>query len=106
MPTLRKRISRYPVAEKITPETVALYKRCIEIMAEGKDEIFEADGGRRREFIDARLALHQGLGLKPWHYDVLWVAPDRPRHAWEDADRYTLAQELRQALHEVLEAEP
>jgi hypothetical protein len=100
MPTNRTRRRRtpHPDLPRITPELVKLYKRILEIRAAGLDDIWEDQGGRKREMYDARAELHRGLGLNPWHYSPTDVALDGPPNADEDPERHALAQELRRAL--------
>ena len=99
MPTNRTPIER-PIQARITPELVEMYRRCLEIIEDGDDDVWEADGGRQREFHDVSLALHVGLGQKPWDYSVFSVSLNGPPRSWEYRDRHERAQQLRRALHE------
>lgn len=62
---------------RITSEIVALYRHVIEL--KGGGDAWEDEGGTRRAYLDASLALHVALGRKPWDYDVEWCSePDPP----------------------------
>ncbi len=69
MPTTRKPTRRPPRGPHITPEAIELFRRVCEI-EDSSDDIGE-DDGKRRTWLDARLALHVALGLQPWDCDVL-----------------------------------
>src|SRR5690242_1476622 len=103
MPTKRRPIAR-STRPRITPELVELYRRCLEIIEAGQDEAWEDEGGRRRELLDAHVALMSGLGLRPWHYSPLWVSLDGPPAPHADPERHALAQQLRRALEAALDS--
>ena len=65
MPTNRVRIKR-AVRSRVTDEAIALLRFCEEIVATGQDETFEDEGGRRREYLDAHVALDSAVGVKLW----------------------------------------
>jgi hypothetical protein len=50
------------MAKMMTPEMVTIFVRCEQIIEDGHDELWEDQGGRRREFLDANEALRKLLG--------------------------------------------
>jgi hypothetical protein len=60
--TKRRPINR-PVRRRITPEVVELFATGFDIAVAGADKTWEAQGGRRREFLDTCNALDAALGL-------------------------------------------
>jgi hypothetical protein len=67
---------RPPPGGRITPEAIALFRQLRNIQLAGHDEIWEQAGGRRREFIDGCVELHDQLGRRPWQTDVMDVGAD------------------------------
>jgi hypothetical protein len=65
---------------QITPEILQLFRRCLEMQANEDSEIWEANGGRRREYLDAWLALQQSLGLPPWHISPCDIDGPKPAY--------------------------
>jgi hypothetical protein len=99
LPRARKRKAR------ITPEVVALFKRAIAIEKDGDDEVWEADGGRCREYLDTSNQLRRLLGVRIWEPSVLDAAADMdlsgvPEHMLAG---WTRAMRLRRALEAALE---
>lgn len=98
MATKRRPIER-PFRARITPELIELWRRIRAIQAADLDEVWEDAGGRRREYLDATVELHGGLGLTPWHDSPAEVASEGPPPAWDNGS-YTIAQQWRRALEE------
>jgi hypothetical protein len=72
MPTVRTPINRRHLqGTYITPEMVQLYARASAIRRAGKHEVWEENGGRRREWHNCRVELHRMLGRKLWQHDVI-----------------------------------
>ena len=97
MPTKRRAVER-PLAVRLTPETVETFRRIEAIAAAGQHDLWEAEGGRRREWLDLHIALARALGLTPWHYLPTDVASEGGPGLWEDPERHSLAQRWRRAL--------
>lgn len=106
MPSKRTPIDR-PLVARITPEAVALFRQIEEILAAGLDETWEAEGGRRRECLDAEVRLHGLLGIQPWDEEPNHCSSNGPPPEWckgERAERYKKAQAWRRALEEASNA--
>src|SRR5262249_15407925 len=67
MPTRRTPIDRARRVQ-ITPAMVALWKRGQEILATKAEQKWEEEGGRRREFLDLAVELHELLDRRPWEF--------------------------------------
>jgi hypothetical protein len=65
MPTRRTPIDRGRRVQ-ITPAMVALWKRGQAILATKAEQKWEEEGGRRREFLDLAVELHELLDRRPW----------------------------------------
>jgi hypothetical protein len=72
MPTRRTPIDRGRRVQ-ITLAMVALWKRGQEILATKAEQKWEEEGGRRREFLDLAVELHELLDRRPWEVDVFYV---------------------------------
>jgi len=72
MPTRRTPIDRGRRVQ-VTPAMVALWKRGQEILATKAEQKWEEEGGRRREFLDLAVELHELLDRRPWDVDVFYV---------------------------------
>lgn len=61
---------------KTTVEMLDLYALVRSIEQTGQDEIWEVDGGRRREYFDLQVELHRLLGRRIWeaHFFSAWLA--------------------------------
>ena len=57
---------------------VALWKRGQEILATKAEQKWEEEGGRRREFLDLAVELHELLDRRPWEVDVFYVDAMKP----------------------------
>src|SRR5437899_236414 len=77
MPTRRKPIDRGRRVQ-ITLAMVALWKRGQEILATKAEQKWEEEGGRRREFLDLAVELHELLDRRPWEVDVFYVDAMKP----------------------------
>ncbi|MHC2839798.1 hypothetical protein [Bradyrhizobium diazoefficiens] len=77
MPTTRTPINRTSHA-RISPEATALFERGLDIQSCGDDDFWEADGGKRAEYIEINNRLHEMLNLKPWHPSPLDVYGEPP----------------------------
>jgi hypothetical protein len=99
VPTRRTPLNRSQHA-RIGPEAVRLWRLIVEITESDAGERWEEDepAGRRREMLDAEVALISLLGLSPWHYLPSNVSPEGPPQPWQDPERHALAQQLRRAL--------
>jgi hypothetical protein len=72
MPTGRRPLNRARDGRvRITREMGLLYVRAVEIQRTGKHEKLEHEGGKRREYLDVRSALHRALDRRPWQRNVL-----------------------------------
>ena len=56
---------------RVTPAALQLYQRCREIEATGCNEFWEQDGGRRREYLNAKGELRRTLGMFPHQFSPL-----------------------------------
>jgi hypothetical protein len=65
MVTTRTPIARELKTHRITPEAIELFGRGFDIQVAGADKTWEAEGGRRREFLDTINALNATFGLLP-----------------------------------------
>jgi hypothetical protein len=74
---------------EITPEHLRLWNRLHGIIGEGGDEVWESEGGRRREYLDACVELHALLGLKPWNEMAIDAADPEPPEWMTDAHHRT-----------------
>src|SRR5207245_10334054 len=74
MPTRRTPIDRGRRVQ-ITPAMVVLWKRGQEILATNAEQKWEEEGGRRREFLDLAVELHELLDSRQWDVDVLTRMP-------------------------------
>jgi hypothetical protein len=84
---------------RVTDEAIEAFRLCEEIVAAGDDELFEDEGGRRHEYLEAHRALVCALGLKPWEASPVDV--DEEPCSWSGnlyADSWSRAQELRREL--------
>ena len=100
MPLKRRKAKARNV--QITDEIVQLFQRCLEIRSFDDDQFWEAEGGRRHEYIEAKLALHLRLYLHPWECSPVDVesreAPNYgANHEWWLASWHR-ARELRAEL--------
>jgi hypothetical protein len=84
MPTRRTPIDRRRV--QITPAMVALWKRGQEILATKAEQKWEEEGGRRREFLDLAVELHELLDRRPWEFDVFYVDAIKPSDDHDQGD--------------------
>lgn len=108
MPTKRRPIGRKPTT-RITPELVRLYTRVRQIAEEEGEnlhDLWEDQGGRRGEYLDAYWGLHFALGLAPWECnptDVHDTDPNEPAppggQLWRES--WPKAQELCAELEEL-----
>jgi hypothetical protein len=85
----------------ITDEVVALFRKCCEIQKYGDQDFWAEDGGRRREYLDAKSELHSLLKLPPWHAsplstDLAGPAPYNDGGCW--AMTRPTALEMRRAI--------
>jgi hypothetical protein len=87
-------------AHRITPRVLELWVLCTAIQESGADELWEDEGGRHREYLDAQLELDSLLGLGPWAVSPLEVH-DGPS-PWPDGSMGAMtwagAQELRREI--------
>ena len=97
MPAKRTPLNRAQ-RTRITSEAVQAYIRGREIWDSGDGDRWEKDGGRCREMLDAIVALHHALGLRPWEESPAEVGDD-PRPTWAN-DLWERAQELRRLLED------
>ena len=88
---------------RITSEAVALFLLVEEIEAAGAGETWEDEGGRRREMLDAEVAMARLLELKPYNFLPTEVDTPEPP-AWLHSgnhddwrDSYRLRQKLLKA---------
>ena len=105
MPTKRVPLHRSLKPRRITPRAVALWRVIQEIEAEDGDRDWEDEGGRRREYLDARGELNLLLGIKPWQSSPARVHdPEPPK--WMTAGNLLAADQWREAwkLRQALEA--
>jgi hypothetical protein len=66
-------------SRQVTPEAVELFRRCRGIEDAGLCDRWEEFGGRRREYLEARVLLQSLLGLLPGDENVMDAAdPDPP----------------------------
>ena len=66
----------------ITDQVVALFRKCCEIQKYGDEEFWAEDGGRRREYLNAKSELDSLLHLRPWEVSPVDVnGPECPRAA-------------------------
>jgi hypothetical protein len=49
-----------------------------EILATKAEQKWEEEGGRRREFLDLAVELHELLDRRPWEVDVFYVDAMKP----------------------------
>ena len=70
-------------------EMLDLYARVRAIEQAGQNEIWEVDGGRRREYFDLQVELHRFLGRQIWETHVFQRGPHSPAASdvakWENA---------------------
>jgi len=85
MPTRRTPIDRGRWVQ-IAPAMVALWKRGQEILATKAEQKWEEEGGRRREFLDLAVDLHELLGRRPWEVDVFYVDAMKPSDDQDQGD--------------------
>jgi hypothetical protein len=85
MPTRRTPIDRGRRVQ-ITPAMVALWKRGQEILATKAEQKWEEEGGRRREFLDLAVELHELLDRRPWEVDVFYVDAMKPSDDQDQGD--------------------
>jgi hypothetical protein len=65
---------------------VALWKRGQEILATKAEQKWEEEGGRRREFLDLAVELHELLDRRPWEVDVFYVDVMKPSDDQDQGD--------------------
>jgi hypothetical protein len=82
-------------AVHITDEALRLYRWAKSIEESGDSEIWESEGGRKREFLNISGALDELLGLQLWDSPLLSENVQRDPVSWP----------LRQALEEAAMAE-
>jgi hypothetical protein len=70
---------------RITPEMIAMFRRAVAIQAAGLDQIWEQDGGRRREFLDAESALDRLLDLELFETNPLAARREEPPRWMKEA---------------------
>src|SRR5262245_6587829 len=63
-----------------------LWKRGQEILATKAEQKWEEEGGRRREFLDLAVDLHELLGRRPWEVDVFYVDAMKPSDDQDQGD--------------------
>jgi hypothetical protein len=85
MPTRRKPIDRGRRVQ-ITLAMVALWKRGQEILATKAEQKWEEEGGRRREFLDLAVELHELLDRRSWEVDVFYVDAMKPSDDQDQSD--------------------
>ena len=85
MPNRRTPIDRGRRVQ-ITPAMVALWKRGQEILATKAEQKWEEEGGRRREFLDLAVELHELLDRRPWEFDVFYVDAIKPSDDQDQGD--------------------
>jgi hypothetical protein len=85
MPARRTPIDRGRRVQ-ITPAMVVLWKRGQEILATKDEQKWEEEGGRRREFLDLAVELHELLDRRPWEVDVFYVDAMRPSGDQDQGD--------------------
>src|SRR5215470_6627047 len=71
---------------RITPAMVTLWKRGQEILATKAEQKWEEEGGRRREFLDLAVELHELLDRRPWEVDVFYVDAMKPSNDQDQGD--------------------
>jgi hypothetical protein len=82
------------LAELVTPTAIALFRLCREIQDAGQQDTWEHQGGRAREYSNARVELHSLLGRLPADVNVMSAAnPEAPSYCDPDHD-YETAHEL------------
>jgi hypothetical protein len=82
MGTKRMPVGR-PPRSHITPQAVELFKRGMLLQFLDLDQIWEEDGGRRREYHQVCVALRIALGMKPlWEPCPLEVDEDGTLPGW------------------------
>lgn len=103
MPTKRQFATRTP-QHQITSRAVDLFIKAIELEATGLHDTPEPEG-RQREYYNISGALHNELGLRPWHENVLDVdlsEPDLiPGRGW-GSKFYDPARDLRAQLEQAV----
>jgi hypothetical protein len=78
MPTRRTPLNRRQKSY-ITHEAVELFELCDAIEEAGFDDIWEQEGGRRREYLNAWFKLNEILHVRSWEYGpVVACCPDPP----------------------------
>ncbi|MBR1241584.1 hypothetical protein JQ620_15755 [Bradyrhizobium sp. AUGA SZCCT0274] len=66
---------------QITPEAVELFRKILEIISAGDDDVWEEDDppGRRRKFQETEEALNRALGrTHPWEESITYALSDDP----------------------------
>jgi hypothetical protein len=97
---MKPKLKRF--AELITPTTIELFRRLREIEDAGLHRTWEDDGGRQREWHDARVELHSLLGRLPADVNVMDAAnPEAPSYC-DPLHDYKTAHALYIALEEQL----
>jgi hypothetical protein len=86
----------------ITPRAVYLFRLLIEIEDAEDDKFWEEDGGRQREYCDARVELHHLLGRDPAQVNVMDALDGEPPDYCDKFHDYPGAHALRVALEEYL----
>ena len=54
----------------ITARAVVLYKHILSLLDDGREDVWEEDGGTQREFSNTKVELHVLLGRKPWQAPI------------------------------------
>ena len=85
------------IKRRISIIAIFAFQRAQEIENAYTDDIWEEDGGRRREYLNAITVLHRELGLQPWQYGPISVI-DGKWVKWVAIDDWRLATRLRRAL--------
>lgn len=109
-----KRTPRSPGKRtNISPEVVAAFKNAREIYDAGDaSEVWEEQGGRRREYLEAKSVLHRMLKRRPWQVDLMDCDSDQPP-GWiakrgeaygMNARSWTEARQLRLSIERAVEA--
>jgi len=61
-------------------------KPALEILAIKAEQKWEEEGGRRREFLDLAVDLHELLDRRPWEVDVFYVDAMKPSDDQDQGD--------------------
>ncbi len=101
-----KRILLARRAKPVLSLALELYCRGVEIIEQGAEEIWEDEGGRRREFGEIEIKLQDRLGRRPWEATIFEVAIDGnpPPHCQSPTYDWAGAQALRRQLQAAFDA--